>query len=618
MNNRRVQVLSEHLANQIAAGEVIQRPESVVKELLENSLDADAKNLLVAIKEGGKKLIQIVDDGMGMDEQDAVASFLRHATSKISSIDDLEGIQTYGFRGEALASVAAVARVTMKTRRREDDTAVVLQIDGGSKPQISREGREPGTSITVHNLFFNVPARRKFLKSNNTEFRHIYDAVQRVALSHPEVALKFISDDETIFDLKSATLEERMLDVFGDRQVEQMVWLEERSAYVSVSGFIGKPVFGQKSRAHQYLFLNKRFITNRNISHAVYTAYENLLVKGTFPFFLLFLEIDPHRVDVNVHPSKMEAKFEDEQNIYRFVSNGVRRTLASNNLVPAMSSSYGEDKPGEIGLQFTRRQHSWPVPRQFVDRSTGEIITPGREPAVDQTRMNFRGGAALVENLLGPIDKEFEDAATQTGERAESHGDRLPNRELSPIIWQLHNKYILTPIENGLMIVDQHVAHERILYERALRRFDHEPPPSQQLLFPQTIELNPSDFSLANELLPHLERLGFSLKPFGRNTVVVEGIPPDVPPGTETKIIEDMLSLYKEHLQHGMMDARDNLAKSFSCRSAIKAGDPLGEQEMKTLLDQLFRTSMPYVCPHGRPVVLRISIDELDRRFGRT
>lgn len=618
MNNRRVQVLSEHLANQIAAGEVIQRPESVVKELLENSLDADGKNLLVIIKEGGKKLIQIVDDGIGMDEQDAVASFLRHATSKISSIDDLEGIQTYGFRGEALASVAAVARVTMKTRRREDDAAVVVQIDGGSKPQITREGREPGTSITVQNLFFNVPARRKFLKSVNTEFRHIYDVVQRVALSHPEVALKFISDDETILDLKSATLEERLLDVFGQRQTEQMVWLEEQSAYVSISGYIGKPVFGQKSRANQYLFLNKRYITNRNISHAVFTAYENLLIKGTFPFFLLFLEIDPHRVDVNVHPSKMEAKFEDEQNIYRFVSHAVRRTLASNDLVPAMSASQPENESGEIGLQFTHRQHSWPMPRQFVDRTTGEIFTPHRETAIGQSRLPFQGGAALVENLLGPIEKRFEDAATQTGASAESLADRARMPELSPIIWQLHNKYILTPIENGLMIVDQHVAHERILYERALRRFDHEAPPSQQLLFPQTIGLNAADFSLTSELLPHFEQLGFSIKPFGRNTVVVEGIPPDVRLGTETKIIEDILSLYKEYLQHGIMDKRDTLAKSFSCRSAIKAGDPLGEQEMKTLLEQLFQTSMPYVCPHGRPVVLKISIDELDRRFGRT
>lgn len=618
MNNRRVQILSEHLANQIAAGEVIQRPESVVKELLENSLDADAKNLLVIIKEGGKKLIQIVDDGIGMDEQDAVASFLRHATSKISSINDLEGIQTYGFRGEALASVAAVAHVTMKTRRREDDAAVVVQIDGGSKPQVSREGREPGSSITVQNLFFNVPARRKFLKSVNTEFRHIYDVVQRVALSHPEVALKFISDDETILDLKSATLEERLLDVFGQRQTEQMVWLEEQSAYVSISGYIGKPVFGQKSRANQYLFLNKRYITNRNISHAVFTAYENLLIKGTFPFFLLFLEIDPHRVDVNVHPSKMEAKFEDEQNIYRFVSHAVRRTLASNDLVPAMSASQPENEPGEIGLQFTRRQHSWPMPRQFVDRTTGEIFAPNRETANGQSRLHFQGGAALVENLLGPIEKRFEDAATRTGESAESLAERSRMPELSPIIWQLHNKYILTPIENGLMIVDQHVAHERILYERARKRFDHEAPPSQQLLFPQTIELNAADFSLTSELLPHLERLGFSIKPFGKNTVVVEGIPPDVPLGTETKIIEDILSLYKEYLQHGMMDKRDTLAKSFSCRSAIKAGDPLGEQEMKTLLEQLFQTSMPYVCPHGRPVVLKISIDELDRRFGRT
>ena len=628
MTKRKVQVLPEHLANQIAAGEVIQRPESVVKELLENSLDAGAKNLLVVVKEGGKKLIHIVDDGIGMDEQDAIASFLRHATSKISSLEDLEEIRTYGFRGEALASVAAVAQVTMKARRSEDDAAVVVQIDGGSTPKVSRQGREPGTSISVQNLFFNVPARRKFLKSNNTEFRHIYDAVQRVALSHPEIALKFISDDETILDLKSGMLHDRLLDIFGQRQVEGMVWTEERTEYVSVHGYIGKPTFGQKSRVNQYLFLNGRYIVNRNINHAVYTAYEHLLIKGTFPFFLLFIEIDPHRVDVNVHPSKMEAKFEDEQNIYRFVSNLVRRTLApmglaTNDLIPAMSANQSNDDTGAIGLQFTNRQHNWH--KEIVDRSTGEIISPVQQGRIDVDRTNAYPSLSeseAVEKLFGPIEDRFEKAGTDLQQSSTSdvilQESGRADRIATPLIWQLHNKYILAPIENGLMIVDQHVAHERILYERALQRFDSNSPASQQVLFPQTIQLTPADHALVLELLPHFGRLGFAIKPFGKNTIVVEGIPTDVRTGSELKIVEDLLSLYKEYQQHGKMDARDNLAKSFSCKAAIKAGDKLSEQEMRSLIAQLFQTKMPYVCPHGRPVVLKISIEELDRRFGRT
>ncbi len=625
MSGRRVQILPEHLANQIAAGEVIQRPESVVKELLENSLDAGAKHLLIVIKEGGKKLIQIVDDGMGMDEEDAVASFLRHATSKITSLEDLEGIMTYGFRGEALASIAAVAQVTMKTRRADADAAVVVQIEGGSAPKLSREGREPGTSISVQNLFFNVPARRKFLKSNSTEFRHIYESVQRVALSHPDVALKFISDDETILDLQAGTLHERMLEIFGQRQVEGLVEAEERSDYVAISGYIGKPTFGQKSRVHQYLFLNGRFITNRNINHAVFSAYENLLIKGTFPFFLLFIEIDPHRVDVNVHPSKMEAKFEDEQSIYRFVSAVVRRTLASGNLVPAMSISRSGETDG-IGLQFTNRQHSWPSRSEFVDRSTGEIIQTRVPPATDEEKFRFdrsghqagsrQNGSEIVEHLFHPIEKRFEEAA-KSPEISLPHIDpKIPQQ--FPLIWQLHNKYILVPIENGVLVIDQHVAHERILYEIALRRFENKSPVSQQLLFPETVQLTPGDHTLIQELLPHLELLGFVVKPFGGNTIVIEGIPGDVNTRQGSHMVQDLLALFKEYQQHGMMDARDNLAKSYSCKAAIKAGDPLGIEEMRHLLEQLFATQMPYVCPHGRPVVLKISIDELDRRFGRT
>jgi DNA mismatch repair protein MutL len=618
VSQRRVHVLPEHLANQIAAGEVIQRPASVVKELLENSLDAGATNITVIVKDGGKKLIQVVDDGSGMDEQDAVASFLRHATSKIFTIDDLEGVQTYGFRGEALASIAAVAHVTMKTRQREDAAAVVVQINGGNAPTVSHEGREPGTSIAVQNLFFNVPARRKFLKSSATEFRHIYDAVQRVALSHPEVAMKFISDEETILDLKAESLHNRLLDVFGERQVEGMVFAEESSDFLSLHGYLGKPAFGQKSRANQYLFLNRRYIINRNISHAVFTAYENLLIKGTFPFFLLFLEIDPHRVDVNVHPSKMEAKFEDEQAVYRFVQNVVRRTLAENDLVPALTTGDSAHDAGEIGLHFTQRQHSWSLPREIVDRSTGEIVPPAsfEHRRFDKPSIGHVDGGVAVEQLFGPSEERFQRSVASFAATPSEDALRPPE-PLSPTIWQLHNKYILTPIDNGLMIVDQHVAHERVLYEKAIERMNRTGPVSQQLLFPQTIQLTPGDYALVQELAPYFEGIGFTMKPFGGNTVIVEGIPPDIRSGSESRIVEEVLALYKEYQQPGKMDARDTLAKSYSCKAAIKAGDPLSVQEMHSLLEQLFQTKIPYVCPHGRPIVLKISISELDRRFGR-
>jgi DNA mismatch repair protein MutL len=604
---RKIQILPDHVANKIAAGEVIQRPDSAAKELLENALDAGATRITVTVKDGGVTYLQVADNGTGMDQDDAVASFLRHATSKISTYEDLEEIRTYGFRGEALASIAAVAQVTMKTRRAGDDAAVMVRIDGGGQPRVTREAREQGTTVTIQNLFFNVPARKKFLKSRATEFRHVYEAVHRVAISHPELELRFVNGDDTIFNLKPAALETRLSDVFGERLMESLIPVEERTEALSLSGYIGKPSFGQKTRTHQYLFLNGRFIVHRNISHAVFSSYENLLLKGTFPFFILFIEVDPRRVDVNVHPSKMEAKFDDEQGIYRMAGALVRKGLSGAQAFPVLSMDQGS--PGsDVELQFSPRQHRWPSadspwPPAPVDTATGEIFPPHES-----------GGNGMASSLLAPPGRE--EVPPRQGSVLTHQADR-PEGDSHGLIWQLHNKYILCQIRSGLMIVDQHVAHERVLYERALERFKTGFQSAQQLLFPYTVQMTPGDYALVEELFRHFQMLGFDLALFGRNTLSIQGVPADVKAGSEERIVQEILGLYKEYQQQGMMDARDNLAKSFSCRSAIKAGDPLNEQEMRSLIDQLFATSMPYVCPHGRPIVLRISTEELDRRFGR-
>jgi len=631
MTHRRISVLPDNIANKIAAGEVIQRPASVVKELIENALDAGASSILVVVREGGRALIQVTDDGSGMDERDALASFLRHATSKIASYEDLESVSSFGFRGEALASIAAVARVTLKTRTREEESATVVKIEGGGAPAVSQEGREPGTTLIAQNLFYNVPARRKFLKSGATEFRHVYDEVQRIAISTPGIALHFISDNDTVFNLKPAPLLQRLRDVLGERRCEGLIPVEEKSETLTVHGFIGKPAFGLRSRQGQYIFLNGRFIVNRTINHAVYSAYEHLLDKGTFPFFLLFLDMDPRRVDVNVHPSKLEAKFDDEQSIYRVLSSVTRKALASVEAVPALTIEDGGIEPGTVATRFTPRQHAWPgegtatlwsfPERQHVDQKTGEILPfiPYPGPAAGPSS-GVADGGTLAGRLLGT--PALKDGVTELAPGVNGavlpHGGTRPEAGTPTLIWQLHNKYILSQIKNGLLLVDQHVAHERVLYERALARFATSMRSTQQLLFPYTLELSAPDFDLLTELLPQFDMLGFDIKPFGRHTVIIEGVPPDAHTGREGKIVEEMLALYNEYRQDNPTQVRDNLAKSYSCKSAIKAGDSLNEAEMRSLIDQLFATSMPYVCPHGRPIVLRISIEELDRRFGRT
>jgi DNA mismatch repair protein MutL len=606
-----ITILPEQLANKIAAGEVVQRPESVVKELIENSIDAGATSISVTIKEGGKSFIQISDNGSGMNDEDAAIAFDRHATSKIKSYEDLENIRTLGFRGEALASIAAVAHVELKTRRSTDDVGTLVRLEGGELKEHSKTSTQPGTTISVRNLFYNTPARRNFLKSNNTEFKHIYDVVQRVALSRPDIAIQFSSDGEDLLDLKSGKIEERLKNLYGERHFETLLPFDEQTELLSVSGFIGKPDFARKSRVDQYLFLNKRPIVNRSINHAIFSGYEHLIEKGNFPFYLVFLDIDPHKVDVNVHPSKMEVKFADEQSIYRFVISIVRKALGSNDLVPSLEVSAAKG----FDHSFASLRHA-ALPQHF----TGDFGSPDKS-IFSSPSSNVSQAPAQRDPLN--IDKLFSGIPTislpETGRPQQfAHGTRENEAQEGKAIWQLHNKYILSQIRTGLMIVDQHVAHERVLYERALASFENAVPVSQQLLFPHTVQLSPGDFALAKELIPHLQAIGFELKLFGKNTIVLEGVPTDVKAGTEGSILQDILDEFKNNQHRVKLDARDNVAKSFSCKAAIKAGDKLSEVEMRVLIDQLFATSMPYVCPHGRPVVVKISIGELDRRFMRT
>lgn len=614
----KIHIMTPDLSNKIAAGEVVQRPASVVKELIENSIDAKATQIGVIVKDAGKSLIQVVDNGEGMSELDASLAFRRHATSKIRSANDLEEIRTLGFRGEALASVAAVAQVELKTRSDSDDLATLIRIEGSEVMEKTKSALERGTNISVQNLFYNTPARRNFLKTRHTELKNVTDVVVRMAIAYPEIDWYYASDDEVLLNLKAASEEARVANVFGSAQFDSMMKFESANELAKLSGFLGKPDFARKSRVEQFVFLNRRYISSRMINHAVFQAYEHLLEKGTFPFFIVHLSIDPHKIDVNVHPSKMEVKFENESAVYRAVLSAVRKALAANNLVPSLSLQDGNAGNAiDANLRFDGQ--AW---KNAVDAQSGAPVF-----SLPPISRSDEPQAPMKPNIIGLEDLKpisgsslpFE-APSPSGGRIlaqRSQGEGVQNQENRPI-WQAHNKYIISQIRNGLLIIDQHVAHERILYERVLANFENSLPSSQQLLFAETVELNAADYALVKELLPNLERLGFDLKPFGKNTVVIEGIPADVRVGNERKILQDVLDEFKNNEHAGITDARDNLAKSFACKAAIKAGDKLNVTEMIALIEHLFLTKMPYVCPHGRPIIIRIPLEELDKRFGRT
>jgi DNA mismatch repair protein MutL len=608
--SQRIKILPENLANKIAAGEVVNRPESVIKELLENSIDAGATQIDVVVKNAGKNLIQVIDNGSGMNEEDALLSIQRHATSKISSIEDLEAILTFGFRGEALASIAAVSIFELKTRQKENELGTLIRV-GEDSVVLKEKGAFPvGTSISIKNLFYNTPARRNFLKSNQTELKHILETFKKISLSHPEVAFKFYNDDDLIYDFPSGNLNERMNLVFADNILDAVLFVNEPTDYISLTGFVTKPAYLRKSKGEQYFFLNNRFVQSKIVSHAVFSAYENMMDKGDYPFFVLFLQIDPKRVDVNVHPSKLEVKFDDEREIYSFVNAVVKKTIGSYDLVPAVSfhSSPGESE----SLKFNAPQRS--EREDFSDRP------------VRHERTSPIMGEEEIDLLFGNLNKEVRSSSPQESvsspfeeKQATEVYHESPNSDLeTPFIVLLHNKYILSQIKSGLMIIDAHVAHERILYEQAMQSFEANIPFSQHLLFPQTVKLDPADYQLMKDLEVFLTNLGFEIKFQSKNTVLIVGIPSDIKLEQEVGTLLDILHEFRRNEQFKQLEVRDNLAKSFSCKAAIKAGDRLSETEMRILVDKLFATSMPYVCPHGRPIVIKIPLEEFDKRFGRT
>jgi len=612
-----IHLLPDAVANQIAAGEVVQRPASAVKELVENALDAGADKIQLILKDAGKSMIQVIDNGCGMSLTDARMSFERHATSKIRKAEDLFAIRTMGFRGEAMASIAAIAQVELRTRRHEDELGTCIFIEGSEVLSQDACSANPGTSISVKNLFYNTPARRNFLKSNPVEMRHVIDEFQRVALSHPKVFFTLHHDGQEVYHLPAATLKQRIIHLFGREYNERLVPVEEDTSVINLRGFVGKPEYARRTRGEQFFFANNRFIRDAYLNHAVLMAFKELLPEDTYPLYVLFIDIDPAKIDINVHPTKTEIKYQDEQTIYAIIRSAVKRSLGRYNITPSLDF----DQDNSMGQLVT------PKPLEEIVAPTISF-NPDFNPfnADKKTEREIPFLRNTGEYRASPIPQNWDTlyaiSKKETTLQQEIHEEKSITANDQDIskpnerqLFQVHNRFILSPIKSGFMVINQQAAHERILYERFLQQLENHSGLSQQSLFPQSVTLNSSDFELLKELLPDIRALGFDIREFGKNTVVVEGIPADLNNIGEHELLEQLLEGYKNNQAILKLDKRDSLARSLARNAATKSGTKMSLEEMNLLIDQLFACQMPNLALNGKLVITTFTLNELLERF---
>ena len=601
-----IRLLPDTVANQIAAGEVIQRPASAVKELLENAVDAGSTRIELYVKDSGKTLLQITDDGCGMSPTDARLSFARHATSKIRSADDLFSIRTKGFRGEALASIAAIAQVELKTRRYEDEVGTQVIIEGNEVKSQEPVSSPSGTTISVKNLFYNVPARRNFLKSNPVEARHIIDEFERVALAHPDIFMSLHQNGLEIFKLPVGNFRQRIVGVYGSHYNERLVPVQEETTLLSISGFIGKPEFSKKTRGEQFFFVNRRFIKDHYLHHAVSSAFEELLPRDSYASYWLYIDIDPSKIDVNIHPTKTEIKFEDERSVYAIVRAAVKRSLGQYSVSPA--------------LDF-EQENSFTVPhsqRHQPAQMPGITVNTGYNPFQSDRSKSITGSGweKLYEGIhaVAPLPEILPQENPETDTPSE-----LPltdqNSNAQNLRFQLNQEFIIHRIPEGLLIIDQQAAHERILYERFLNRKEDDKGGSQQDLFPQTLNFSSSDFNLLKELEPDIRALGFDIREFGGNSFVLHGTPGGVEKGREKEILEQVLEQYKNYHSVFSTGIRESLAKSLARSLSIKKGKFLSDGEMRSITEDLLLCEKPSAGLDGKPCMSLLKTDDLRDRF---
>lgn len=607
-----IQLLPDHIANQIAAGEVIQRPASAVKELLENAVDAGATDIQLIINDAGKQLIQVIDNGVGMSETDARMAFERHATSKIKEIDDLFRIKTMGFRGEALASIAAVAQVEIKTKKATDPSGTLIEIENSIVTKQEPVAAANGTSIAMKNLFFNVPARRNFLKSNAAEMRHIADEFIRVSMAYPEIFFSLSANGQELFHLEKGTLKQRIVQLLGNQYNAKLVAVDEQTDYMNIFGFIGKPETAKKTRGDQYFFVNKRFIKSAYLNHAVAGAFQEMIASDSFPAYVLFIDLDPSQVDINVHPTKQEIKFEDEKIIYAFVQSAVKHALAQFSITPTLDFDLDPSIQhlDAVSKPFTAEQKSQASSSSLYQTFTQKHAAHKIDPRQKSELKHWKESVVSNESLAG--SQQFESKSVQS---SFTHQQQPTISETD--FTQLHQTYILTSTNKGMLLIHQQNAHERVLYEKYLTAADGKAIATQRSLFPSTLQLSPQDAILLQELTTDLHQLGYHIEPFGKDTFVIQGTPADVDQGNESRAIELLLEQFKHYTSDLKFSKREKLIRSLAKQHSIKPGRSLTQKEMKQLVDDLFTCTQPNATSNGFPTYMELKKEELEKMFGR-
>ena len=616
-----IHLLPDHIANQIAAGEVIQRPASAVKELLENAVDAGATEIRLLVNDSGKALIQVIDNGKGMSPKDAQNAFARHATSKITTIEDLFQIRTMGFRGEALASIAAVAQVSLKTRRAEDELGTSVEIENSKVTETSSVACAVGTTISMKNLFFNVPARRNFLKSNSAEFKHIIEEFTRVALAFPEVHFSLTSNGQDVYHWEGGSFKQRAIQVLGNSYQTKLVTVGEQTDYLTITGFVGKPETAKKTRSDQYFFVNRRYIKSAYLHHAVANAFDGLIAKENFPSYLLYIDVDPTQVDINVHPTKQEIKFEDDKIIYAFVQAAVKHALAQFSIAPSLDFSLDASIQQLDAIQkpFTAENANATASQSlyegFTKKNQAHFISKS-ENASKQDWKSFFTTIPGSENTVGQegLDK---DSYIVKPSSMGFYKDGSP-LQISPeaSLLQLHQTFIIAPSHSGCIILHQQLAHERILYEKFQKASAH-PHATQKSLFPVVLELSVSDAILLEEIIEDLALIGYEIEAFGPNSFIIQGIPADVNAGNEKNAIELLLEQFKHFSGEVKYSKREKLIRCMARQMAIKSGQSLTQKEMHVLIEGLSECDIPNITASGAPTFVEFKEDYLNGLFSK-